>query len=125
MLQFVSFLKLLSVTPLGKYTVDNSLLAQARHVSTGQESKICPSSMEDMCKNCAKCGKDFKIGTTETYNIKIKIRFGGISKIFCFCSHANMAASEKGISLKSEFLKSFYLTSQIKCNQWKELTKLI
>ena len=29
--------------------------------------------------------------------IKIKIRLEGISKIFCFCSHANMAASDKGI----------------------------
>ena len=48
-----------------------------------------------MCKNCAKCGKGFKIGTNEAYNIKIKIGLGGISKIFCFCSHANMAAKTK------------------------------
>ena len=41
-------------------------------------------------KNCAKYGKGFKIGTNEAYNIKIKIRLGGISKIFCFCSHANI-----------------------------------
>ena len=61
------------------------------------------------CKNCAKCGKGFKIGTNEAYNIKIKIRLGGISKIFCFCSHANMAASDKGISLKKKFLKKFVL----------------
>ena len=47
----------------------------------------------------------FKVGTNETYNVKIKIRLGGISKIFCFCSHANMAASDKGISLKKKFLK--------------------
>ena len=67
----------------------------------------------DTCKNCAKCGKGFKIGTNEAYNIKIKIRLGGISKIFCFCSHANMAASNKGISLKKKFLKNFYLTSRI------------
>ena len=43
----------------------------------------------------------------EAYNIQIKIRLGGISKIFCFCSHANMAASDKGISLKRKFLKTF------------------
>ena len=65
-------------------------------------------STPDTCKNCAKCGKGFKIGTNEAYNIKIKIRLGGISKIFCFCSHANMAASDKGISLK-KFLKKFLL----------------
>ena len=49
----------------------------------------------DTCKNCAKYGEGFKIGTNEAYNIKIKIRLRGISKIFCFCSHANMAASEE------------------------------
>ena len=53
--------------------------------------------------------KASKIGTNEAYNIKIKIRLGGISKIFCFCSHANMAASDKGISLKIKFLKAFLL----------------
>ena len=31
----------------------------------------------------------------EAYNIKIKIRLGGILKIFCFCSQANMAAQTK------------------------------
>ena len=31
---------------------------------------------EDMCKNCAKCRKSFKIGTNQVYNIKIKIRVG-------------------------------------------------
>ena len=62
-----------------------------------------PNSTADTCKNCAKCGKGFKIGTNEAYNIEIKIRLGGISKIFCFCSHANMAASDKGISLKKKF----------------------
>ena len=66
-------------------------------------------STADTCKNCAKCGKVFKIGTNEAYNIKMKIRLGGISKIFCFCSHANMAASDKGISLKKKFLKNFLL----------------
>ena len=67
------------------------------------------NSTADTCKNCAECGKGFKIGTSEAYNIKIKIRLGGISKIFCFCSHANMAASDKGISLKKKFLKKFLL----------------
>ena len=66
------------------------------------------SSTADTCKNCAKCGKGFKIGTNEAYNIKIKTRLGGISKIFCFCSHANMAASDKGISLKKKFLKKSF-----------------
>ena len=70
----------------------------------------CPiNSTADTCKICAKCGKRFKICTNEPYNIKIKIRLGGISKIFCFCSHANMAASDKGISLKKKFLKKFLL----------------
>ena len=35
-----------------------------------------------MCKNCAKCGKGLNIGTKEAYNIKMKIRLGGISEIF-------------------------------------------
>ena len=61
--------------------------------------------MADTCKNCAKCGKGFKIGTNEAYNVEIKIRLGGISKIFFSCSHANMAASDKGISSKRKFLK--------------------
>ena len=63
----------------------------------------------DTCKNCAKCGKGFKYGTNEAYNMEIKIRLGGISEIFCFCSHANMAASDKGISLKRKFLKKLLL----------------
>ena len=67
------------------------------------------TSTADTFKNCAKCGKGFKIGTNEAYNIKIKIRLEGISEIFCFCSHANMAASDKGISLKRKFLKMFSL----------------
>ena len=82
-------------------------------------------SRADTCKNCAKCGKGFKIGTNEAYNIQIKIRLGGIWKIFCFCSHANMAASDKDISLKKKFLTKIYIMSLIKCNHWKELTKLV
>ena len=66
-------------------------------------------STADTCKNCAKCGKGFKICTKEAYIIKIKIRLGGILKIFCFCSYANMAASDKSISLKKKFLKNFLL----------------
>ena len=66
-------------------------------------------STADTCKNCAKCGKSFKICTNEAYNIKIKIRLGGISKIFCFCSHANMAAPDEGISLKKKFLEKVLL----------------
>ena len=66
-------------------------------------------STADTCKNCAKCGKGFRIGTNEAYNKEIKIRLGGISKIFCFCSQANMAASDKGISLKRKFLKKLLL----------------
>ena len=66
-------------------------------------------STADTCINCAKCGKGFKFGTNEAYNIQIKIWLGGISKLFCICSHANMAASDKGISLKRKFLKKFLL----------------
>ena len=63
----------------------------------------------DKCKNCVKCDKGYKIGTNEAYNIKIKTGVGGISKIFCFCClHANMAASDKDISLKrKKFLLNF------------------
>ena len=61
------------------------------------ETQLGNLSRVDTCKNCARCGKDFKMGTNEAYNIQIKIRLGGISKIFCFCSHANMAAPDKGI----------------------------
>ena len=35
-------------------------------------SNVSYSGTEDTCKNCAKCGKSFKIGTNEAYNIKIK-----------------------------------------------------
>ena len=36
----------------------------------------------------------------DSYNIEIKIRLGGISKIFWFCSHANMAACAKQLFQK-------------------------
>ena len=70
--------------------------------------------MADTCKNCTKCGKCFKIGTNKAYNIKIKI-FS--SKIFCFSSYANMAASDKGILLKKKFWKKFLLIT----TSWNEL----
>ena len=63
----------------------------------------------DTCKNCAECGKGLKIGSDEAYDIKIKIRLDGISKIFCFCSHAKMAALDKGISLNRKLLKKLFL----------------
>ena len=50
------------------------------------------TNKEDMCKNCAKCSKGFKIGTNQAYNIKIKIRVGGILKIFYLCLYTNMAS---------------------------------
>ena len=45
-------------------------------------TRFSTNSTADTFKNCAKCGKGFKLGTNEAYNIKIKIRLGGISKIF-------------------------------------------
>ena len=74
-----------------------------------QLSKCLKFLVQRTRKNCAKRGKGFKIDTNEAYDINIKIRLGGISKIFCFCSHANMAASDKVISLKKKFLKKFLL----------------
>ena len=61
-------------------------------------------STVDTCKHCAKCGKNLKIGTNEAYNIKIKI-----STVFCFCSYADMASSDKCISLKRKGMKKFIL----------------
>ena len=62
------------------------------------------------CRNCAKCGEGFKIGTNQAYNIEAKISTGGILKIFCLCSYTNMAASDKGISLKRKVLTYLFLT---------------
>ena len=42
------------------------------------------NSTGDTCKNCAKCGKGFKIGTNEAYNIKIKMRLGVFRKFSAF-----------------------------------------
>ena len=53
--------------------------------------------------------KASKLVQMKLITLRSKIRLGGISKIFCFCSHANMAASDKGISLKKKFLKKFLL----------------
>ena len=61
--------------------------------------------MTDTCKNCTGCGKDFRIGINIAYKIKIKIRVRAFRKFF-FCSYGNMAASDKGISLKKKFMKS-------------------
>ena len=45
--------------------------------------------MEDMGKNCAKCGKGFKTGTKEAKH-KDQNQGQAISRIFCFCSYANI-----------------------------------
>ena len=77
-------------------------------------------SLADMCENCTKCDKGFKIGANEAYtNIKVKIRVGGILKTFWFCSYTNMAALDKGISLKRKMVEKVS-ASRIKRNQWKE-----
>ena len=70
-------------------------------------------STADTCKNCAKCGKGLKIGTNEAYSIEIKIRLGGISKIFCFCSHANMVASDRYFIEKEILQKAFTLLHEL------------
>ena len=49
------------------------------------------------------------LNVSEVYNIKIKIRVRGILKIFCFCSYASMAASDKGISLKKKILEKVFI----------------
>ena len=85
---------------------------------------IRPYSTADTCKSCTECDKGFKLRTNEAYNMKIKISGWSILKIFS-CSYANMATSDKGISVKRKFLKNFHLTSFVKRNQWKELIKLI
>ena len=46
--------------PLGRYSFQKIVISTA-----------------DTCKNCAKCGIGFKIGTNEAYNREIKIRLGG------------------------------------------------
>ena len=86
--------------------------------------KLC-LLVRQMCDNCTKCDKGFKIGTNEAYiNVKIKIRVGGILKTLWFGLYTNMAASDKGILLKRKMLENVF-ASRIKRNQWKELTKLI
>ena len=66
-------------------------------------------SMADTCNNFSKSGKGFETGTNEAYNMKITIRIWSILKIFCFCSYANMAASDKCISLKRKILEKVLL----------------
>ena len=77
------------------------------------EAGYGPAVRRKRVKICAECGKGFRIGTNEVYNIKIKIkvgaRVGDNSKIFCFCSYVNMAASDKGILLNRKLLKKFLL----------------
>ena len=46
--------------------------------------------------------------TNDADTIKIKNRLGGISKVFCLCSYANMAVSDKYISQERKFLTKFY-----------------
>ena len=48
------------------------------------EQKMPHFSTADTCKNCAKCGKGFKIGTNEAYNIKIKLGLGTFRKFSAF-----------------------------------------
>ena len=52
----------------------------------------------------------YKVGTNEAYNIKIKISVVGINilKIFCFGSYTSMAASDKGISLRMKILEKVF-----------------
>ena len=62
----------------------------------------------DRCKNCAKCGKGFKIGTNEAYNIKIKIRLGAFRKFSAFVLMP-IWLPQTSISLKKKFLKKILL----------------
>ena len=83
------------------------------------ESKLCLLVQQICVKIALNVIKGFKIGTNEAYtNIKIKIIVGGILKTFWFCSCTNMAASNKGISLKRKMLEKVS-ASRIKRNQWK------
>ena len=82
-------------------------------------------STADTCKNCAECDKGFKTGTSEAYNIKIKIRVGAFRKFSTFVCTPIWLPQTKAFHRRGNSLKSFYLTSWIKLNQWKELTKLI
>ena len=56
-------------------------LSMADKMLIHDRTSLMAHSTTDTCKNCAKCGKGFKIGTNVGYNIKINIRLGGISKI--------------------------------------------
>ena len=84
------------------------------------EFKLCLLVRQICVKIALNVIEGFKIGTNEAYtNIKIKIRVGDILKTFWFCLYTNMAALDKGISLKKTMLEKVS-ASRIKPNQWKE-----
>ena len=67
--------------------------------------------------NVIKASKLIQIKLILTYRIKFRVR--GILKTFWFCSYTNMAALDKGISLKRKMLEKVS-ASRIKRNQWEE-----
>ena len=96
------------------------------HIVSLNEIAITKFSTADTCKNCAKCGKGFKIGTNEAYNIKIKIRLLGAFRKFSALFSRQYGCLRQRYSTEEEILeKYFHLTSRIKCNHWKELTKFV
>ena len=86
-------------------------------------------STADTCKNCAKCGtkcgKGFKIGTNEAYNIKTQIRIRAFRKFSAFVLTPIWLPQTKAFHWRRNSWKNFNLTSRNKCNHWKELTKLV
>ena len=89
------------------------------YYSVSQKCKIIIGQLKithstaDTCKNCAKCGEGFKIGTNEAYNIKIKIRLGGISKFSAFVLTPIWLPQTKAFHWRRNSWKNFYLTSRI------------
>ena len=67
----------------------------------------------DTCKNCAKCGKSFKIRTNEACNIKIKIKVEVISKIFLLLFVRQYGCLKQRHFTEKKFFKKFHLTSVI------------
>ena len=49
-------------------------------LSVSYHLEIAVNSTPHTYKTCAKCGKGFKIGTNETYDIKINNSVGGVGK---------------------------------------------
>ena len=47
----------------------------------------------------------YVVKATMKLKLRVKIRVRAISIIFCLCSYANMAASDKDISLMRKFLR--------------------